>query len=229
MGGSKVSSKIGIIENLLGKVDKLILCGGMTYTFSKAHGGEIGNSIVELDKLKTVFRQTYILGEDRPENDAEHSWHMAMMVPLLSRYSNQKIDEGKTIKICLAHDLVEIYAGDTYCYDPKAAADKEERENAAAEKLFSKLDEPLKSEIYSLWTEFEEGKTPEAKFAAAMDRIQPLLLNMERNGRSWIQNGVHFSQAEKRISKIKDGSDVLFDVAYKKIEEAKNKGWFKTD
>ena len=185
--------------------------------------------IVELDKVKTVYRQTYILGEDRPENDAEHSWHMAMMVPLLSRYSNEPIDEGRTIKICLAHDLVEIYAGDTYCYDPKAGADKEDRERAAAEKLFSMLDEPLKSEIYSLWTEFEDGKTPEAKFAAAMDRLQPLLLNMERNGRSWIQNGVHYSQAEKRMAKIKDGSEILHKAAINRISYAKSKGWLKED
>ena len=185
--------------------------------------------IVELDKVKTVYRQTYILGEDRPENDAEHSWHRAMMVPLLSRYSNEPIDEGRTIKICLAHDLVEIYAGDTYCYDPKAGADKEDRERAAAEKLFSMLDEPLKSEIYSLWTEFEDGKTPEAKFAAAMDRLQPLLLNMERNGRSWIQNGVHYSQAEKRMAKIKDGSEILHKAAINRISYAKSKGWLKED
>ena len=185
--------------------------------------------IVELDKVKTIYRQTYILGEDRPENDAEHSWHMAMMVPLLSRYSNEPIDEGRTVKICLAHDLVEIYAGDTYCYDPKAGEDKEERERAAAEKLFSMLDEPLKSEIYSLWTEFEDGKTPEAKFAAAMDRLQPLLLNMERNGRSWIQNGVHFSQAEKRMAKIKDGSEILHKAAIDKISYAKSRGWLKSD
>ena len=179
--------------------------------------------------MKTVLRQTYILGEDRPENDAEHSWHMAMMVPLLSRYSNEPIDEGKTIKICLAHDLVEIYAGDTYCYDPKAAKGKEERERASAEKLFSHLEDPLKSEIYSLWTEFEEGNTAEAKFAAAMDRIQPLLLNLERNGRSWLQNGVSFSQAEKRMSKIKDGSEILYKAAHDKIEAAKAKGWLKAD
>ena len=185
--------------------------------------------IVELDKVKTIYRQTYILGEDRPENDAEHSWHMAMMVLLLSRYSNESIDEGRTVKICLAHDLVEIYAGDTYCYDPKAGEDKEERERAAAEKLFSLLDEPLKSEIYSLWTEFEDGKTPEAKFAAAMDRLQPLLLNMERNGRSWIQNGVHFSQAEKRMAKIKDGSEILHKAAIDKISYAKSRGWLKSD
>jgi putative hydrolase of HD superfamily len=183
--------------------------------------------IVEIDKLKTVYRQTYILGEDRPENDAEHSWHMAMMVPLLSRYSNEPIDEGKTIKLCLAHDLVEIYAGDTYCYDPKAGEDKAERENAAAKKLFSQLDEPLRSEISSLWTEFEDGKTPEAKFAAAMDRLQPLLLNLERNGRSWIQHGVCFSQAEKRVSRIKDGSEEIFRSIYKKLEDARDHGWFK--
>ena len=183
--------------------------------------------IIELDKMKTVYRQTYILGEDRQENDAEHSWHIAMMVPLLAKYSNEPIDEGKTIKLCLAHDLVEIYAGDTYCYDEKAGENKTERENAAAEKLFGKLEEPLKSEIYSLWTEFEEGKTPEAKFASAMDRLQPLLLNLERNGRSWIQNGVRFSQVEKRISKIKEGSEILHNAIYGKVESAKNKGWLK--
>ena len=109
--------------------------------------------IVEIDKMKTIYRQTYILAEDRQETDAEHSWHMAIMVPLLSKYSNEPIDEGHTIKLCLAHDLVEIYAGDTYCYDAKASEDKEDREKASAEKLFSMLDEPLKTEIHSLWLE----------------------------------------------------------------------------
>ena len=184
--------------------------------------------IVEIDKMKTIYRQTYILAEDRQETDAEHSWHMAMMVPLLSKYSNEPIDEGHTIKLCLAHDLVEIYAGDTYCYDAKASEDKEAREIASAEKLFSMLDEPLKTEIHSLWLEFEAGQTSEAKFAAAMDRVQPLLLNLERNGRSWIRNGIYFSQVEKRIEKIKDGSEVLHEIIHKRISEAKEKGWLKS-
>ncbi len=183
--------------------------------------------IVEIDKMKTVYRQTYILNEDRQETDAEHSWHMAIMVPLLSKYSNEPIDEGHTIKLCLAHDLVEIYAGDTYCYDAKAGEDKEEREKASAKKLFSMLDEPLRTEIHSLWLEFEAGETPEAKFAAAMDRVQPLLLNLERNGRSWIRNGIHFSQVENRISKIKDGSEVLHTIIHERITEAREKGWLK--
>jgi putative hydrolase of HD superfamily len=184
--------------------------------------------IVEIDKMKTIYRQTYILAEDRQETDAEHSWHMAIMVPLLSKYSNEPIDEGHTIKLCLAHDLVEIYAGDTYCYDAKASEDKEDREKASAEKLFSMLDEPLKTEIHSLWLEFEAGQTPEAKFAAAMDRVQPLLLNLERNGRSWIRNGIYFSQVEKRIEKIKDGSEILHKIIHERISEAKEKGWLKS-
>lgn len=188
---------------------------------------KIFDFIVEIDKMKTVYRQTYILNEDRRETDAEHSWHMAMMVPLLSKYSNSPIDEGHTMKLCLAHDLVEIYAGDTYCYDAKAGEDKKERETAAAEKLFSMLDEPLKTEIHSLWLEFEAAETPEAKFAVAMDRIQPLLLNLERKGRSWIVNGIYFSQVEKRISRIKDGSTVLYDIIHKKICEARDNGWLK--
>ncbi len=188
---------------------------------------KIFDFIVEIDKMKTVYRQTYILNEDRRETDAEHSWHMAMMVPLLSKYSNSPIDEGHTIKLCLAHDLVEIYAGDTYCYDAKAGEDKKERETAAAEKLFSMLDEPLKAEIHSLWLEFEAAETPEAKFAVAMDRIQPLLLNLERQGRSWIVNEIYFSQVEKRISRIKDGSTVLYDIIHKKICEARDNGWLK--
>lgn len=188
---------------------------------------KIFSFIIEIDKLKTIKRQTYILGEDRQETDAEHSWHMAMMVPLLSRYSREPIDEGHTMKICLVHDLVEIYAGDTYCYDAKACEDKEKREHAAAEKLFSILEEPLKTDIYSLWIEFEEAETPEAKFAAAMDRVQPVLLNLERNGRSWIQNEIRYSQVEKRISKIKDGSEKLYLEIHNRIIEAAAKGWLK--
>ena len=181
--------------------------------------------IRELDKMKAIRRRNAVICEDRKENDAEHSWHMAMMVPLLAKYSDEPIDEGHTAILCLAHDLVEIYAGDTFCYDPKANLDKSQREISAADKLFSLLEEPLSSEIRALWDEFEERKTPEAKFAAAMDRLQPVLLNLANNGGTWVENGVSILQVEKRIAPIKNSSEKLHAFLTEKITEAAEKGW----
>ena len=133
--------------------------------------------IIEIDKMKNIYRQTLVLNEDRAENDAEHSWHLAMMVMLLSEYANEPIDVLHTIKMVLIHDIVEIDAGDTYCYDEEGYKDKNERETKAAERIFGILPHDQKNEMYNLWLEFEDRKTPEAKFAAVLDRIQPIMLN----------------------------------------------------
>lgn len=180
--------------------------------------------IVELDHLKNIYRQTYVLHEDRREDDAEHSWHAALMVPLLAEYSNEPIDILKTMKMLLVHDVVEIDAGDTYCYDAKAGIDKREREEKAASRIFGMLPDDMTDEYYELWHEFEYGISPESKFAAAMDRVQPLLLNIGKNGLSWKEHGIHLSQVLKRASRIGESSDVLYEYIMSILEKAADDG-----
>lgn len=199
--------------------------------------------LLELDKLKNLYRQTYILRDDLPsgseefednlkekkalprkENDAEHSFSLAIAAAMLAEYSNEPVDTLKVMKMVLVHDAVEIDAGDTYCYDEEAAKTKRQRELAAAERIFGILPDDQSAEYRSLWDEFEAGVTAEAKFAAAMDRIQPLLLNYTRQGISWKEHGVHFSQVEKRCEKIKDGSEELWEHFYGLLVESKDKG-----
>ena len=169
--------------------------------------------IREIDKEKEIIRQTYLADGSRKETDAEHAWHMAMMVLLLSEYSNEKIDVGRTMAICLAHDLIEVYAGDTYAYDAKGNEDKREREILAADKLFALLPEDQRDEIRGLWEEFEEQATPEARFANTLDKIQPLMLNHASDGRSWEEHGVHHEQVYARNEKTHEGSEKLWEYA----------------
>lgn len=169
--------------------------------------------IREIDKEKTIFRQTYLADGERKENDAEHAWHMAMMVMLLAEYSNEKIDVLHTMKMVLIHDLIEIYAGDTYCYDNAGNATKKQRELEAADKLFNILPEDQAKELRSIWDEFEEGETAEAKFAATMDRIQPLMLNHASGGKSWLEHGVHAEQVYGRNKNTGKGSEELWQYA----------------
>ena len=183
--------------------------------------------ILETDKLKNIYRQTYVTGEDRTENDAEHSFHLALMTSMMSQYSNEPIDVLKTMKMVLVHDVVEIDAGDTYCYDSEASKTKEEREIVAAERLFGILPESISSEFRALWDEFERRDTPEARFAAVMDRVQPLLLNVATNGRAWKEHGIYIDQVRKRIAPVKDGSVVLWRYLTELIEDACEKGYLK--
>lgn len=169
--------------------------------------------LLEIDKEKNIGRQTYLSDGMRKENDAEHSWHMAVMALLMSEYSNTDIDVLHTISMILIHDLVEIYAGDTYAYDTKGNSDKKERELKAADKLFSMLPDDQRDKFRGLWEEFEEGETAEAKFAASMDRIQPLMLNHASGGRSWEEHGVKTSQVYGRNAKTAEGSQVLWEYA----------------
>lgn len=169
--------------------------------------------IQEIDKEKTIFRQTYLSDASRKENDAEHSWHMAVMAILLSEYANEKIDVLKTVSMILVHDLVEIYAGDTYAYDSAGNSDKAEREIKAADKLFTLLPEDQRDKFRALWDEFEAGETPEAKFAMTMDRIQPLMLNNASGGRSWKEHGVKASQVYGRNMSTAQGAEALWQYA----------------
>ena len=180
--------------------------------------------IAEIDKLKKINRQTYISDGTRPENDAEHSWHMAVMAILLGEYANSDIDVLHVIKILLVHDLVEIDAGDTYAYDPEANKSKREREVAAAERIFNILPEDQAAEIRALWDEYEAGESAEAKFALSLDILQPVMLNELSGGVSWLQHGIREEAPRARISCIKPGSDELFEVASGIIDTAVKEG-----
>lgn len=172
------------------------------------------NFIMEVDKLKNIVRQNYLSDGSRKEDDADHSWHLALMCAILSEHSNQKIDIVKTMVMVLIHDIVEIDAGDTYAYDAEFNVSKRERELAAAERIFHLLPEDQAKEMRSLWDEFEENETPEAKFAATLDRVQPFLLNAASNGKSWKEHGVTFSQVMKRNEVTPDGSEALWNYQY---------------
>lgn len=170
--------------------------------------------ILEIDKEKQIMRQTLLSDASRFENDSEHAWHMAVMCFLLSEYSNEKIDVLKTIKMILIHDIVEIDSGDTYAYDEVGKATQHQRELKAAQRLFHILPEDQANELYSLWIEFEEQNTPEARFAKAMDNIQPNLLNNATEGKMWIKNKIKLSQVLKRNQPTQNGSDKLWDFQY---------------
>lgn len=172
------------------------------------------NFFREIDKEKFIGRQTYLTSGSRKENDAEHAWHMAIMTLLLSEYSNEDIDVLRTMTMLLIHDLVEIYAGDTYAYDEEGKKSQKQREQAAADKLYNLLPQDQAKKLRSIWEEFEEQKTPEAKFARTMDNIQPLMLNAANDGRSWVENGIALSQVIKRNEHTMDGSQTIWEYAY---------------
>ena len=180
--------------------------------------------IVELDKMKTILRQTSIIGDERREDDAQHSWHISVMALLLSEYSNETIDINKTIKMLLIHDLVEIHAGDTFCFDKEANIGKREREEEAIESISQSLSGCKGEEIKSLWTEFEDMETSEAMFAASMDRLQPMLNNYNNNGGTWKKFNVPKEDVLKRIEPLKYSSDKLWKFAEAMIEDAHERG-----
>lgn len=171
----------------------------------------------EIDKEKFIGRQTYLTDARRKENDAEHAWHMAIMTILLSEYSNEEIDVLKTVTMLLIHDLVEIDAGDTYAYDEEGNKTKRAREVAAADRIFGLLPEDQGQKLRELWDEFEEWESAEAKFAHAMDHIQPLMLNAATDGKSWLEHGVRLSQVLGRNQNTAGGSKELWEYAYEKF------------
>ena len=179
---------------------------------------------LEIDKEKNVFRQTHLSGKGRNENDAEHAWHMAIMAYLLKEYSNSEIDISRVMIMCLIHDIVEIDAGDTYAYDKEGLATQKEREDAAKERIFSILPEDQKKELTALFDEFEENKTPESKFAHAMDNLQPLMLNNSNGGGDWREHGVTKEQVYGRQSKTREGSEKLYELTDQIIREHISKG-----
>ncbi len=170
--------------------------------------------ILEADKEKNIFRQTLISSGKRFENDAEHAWHMALMCVLLSEYANEKIDVLKTVKMILIHDIVEIDSGDTYAYDEDGKKTQAEREKKAADRLFNLLPEDQAEEYLALWKEFEAHKTPEAKFARAMDNIQPNMLQHATDAKMWQKNKIKLSQVLARNSTTGQGSELLWNFQY---------------
>lgn len=175
--------------------------------------------LLEVDKMKKIYRQTHILGKERAENDAEHSWHLALMAFLLSEYANDKVDVAKVMKMVLVHDLVEIDAGDTYAYDEKGNASKRERELKAADRIFGLLPEEQGKELRDLWDEFEEYETPEAKYAHTLDNFQPLMLNNANGGGDWKDHKVRKSQIYKRNAKTGEGSREIWEYMAELIDE----------
>lgn len=167
--------------------------------------------IREIDKEKMINRQTYLSDASRKENDAEHAWHAAAMAILLSEYANEKIDILKTVTMILLHDVVEIDAGDTYAYDEEGKKTQRQREERAAERIYGMLPEDQGQKLLALWEEFEAAETAEARFARAMDHIQPLMLNDATNGRSWMEHGVKLSQVLARNAHTAEGSRKLWD------------------
>ena len=179
---------------------------------------------LEIDKEKNIFRQTHLSGHGRNENDAEHAWHMAIMAYLLREYSNEEVDIGKVMLMCLIHDIVEIDAGDTYAYDEEGKKTQAAREEAAKERIFSLLPEDQKRELQDLFEEFEQRKTAEARFVRAMDNLQPLLLNNSNGGSDWKEHGVSAEQVYRRQSETKSGSERLYQITDEILQENIRRG-----
>lgn len=184
--------------------------------------------IWEIDRLKGILRQTRVLGGERRENSAEHSWHLAVMALLLAEYASEPVDVLGVIRMVLIHDLVEIDADDVFCYDAAANLGKAEREQQAAERLFGLLPPDQERELRALWEEFEAGETPEARFAIALDRLQPLIENYHSQGGTWRIHGIALDQVLARMAPIRDAVPDLWPYVIRIIEESCALGYIRT-
>ena len=182
---------------------------------------------LEIDKAKNIFRQTHLSNHGRNENDAEHSWHMALMAYLLREYSNGTVDIAKVMAMCLIHDIVEIDAGDTYAYDNGGLQTQNEREEAAKQRIFSILPEDQAKDLMALFDEFNAYETAEAKFAHAMDNLQPLLLNDSNGGGDCVEHQVTAEQVYGRQAKTKLGSETLYEVTDRILQKNIERGSLK--
>lgn len=182
--------------------------------------------LVEVDKLKNVLRQTLLIDKSRRENDAEHSWHFALMAMMLQEYAGStEVDITRVLKMALIHDLIEIYAGDTFAYDDQGNYDKEARERASADKLFAIPPEDQGRELRALWEEFDRMETPDAKYAASIDRLQPLIHNYYTEGHTWKIGPVTSDKVYKRMAPIREGMPGLWPVVEHIIEDSIQKGY----
>lgn len=180
--------------------------------------------IKEIDKLKYIQRKTKLFNSDRNENDAEHSWHLAMMTIVLAEHSNKPIDVLKVLKMVLIHDIVEIDAGDTFIYDAQKNHTNTDEELIAAKRIFGLLPKAQAEEFIAIWQEFEDGKTDEAKFARSMDRFEPLLQNTSNNGGTWKEFNVPYQKVYDKKKAIKEGSATIWEYAENLINESVDKG-----
>jgi putative hydrolase of HD superfamily len=183
--------------------------------------------IHEIDKVKYIQRKTRLFNSDRNENDAEHSWHLAVMAIVLAQHADEPIDTLKVVKMLLIHDVVEIDAGDIFLYDTTVSHTNTEAERKAAERIFGLLPPEQAEELITVWEEFEAGETAEAKFARAMDRLEPLLQNVSNNGGTWQEFGVKYDQVVQKKSVIKHGSKTLWEFAKTLIDDSVEKGILK--
>lgn len=174
--------------------------------------------LAEVDKVKNIFRQTYLTDGNRKENDAEHSWHLALMAVMLKEYANEEVDLARVVPMVLIHDLVEIDAGDTYAYDEAGKATQRAREEAAAQRIFGMLPSDQEEWLRGLWEEFEAYETPEAKFARVLDNCQPLLLTDVEGGKSWREHGVKTSQIYARNQRVSEGSEKIWEFMKERID-----------
>ena len=186
--------------------------------------------LMEIDKVKTVLRRNRVVSDpERRENDAEHMYHFAIMTLILAEYANEPVNLLRVLQMILVHDLVEIDAGDAFVYDLQAQVGKREREEAAADRIFGLLPDDQRDEVRAAWEEFEAEETPEARFAASLDRLQPLLCNYHTQGGAWREHGVKRSQVFARNSKIARGSTQLWDAISRLLEDAASKGYMTPD
>ncbi len=182
--------------------------------------------LIEIDKVKTVLRRNRVVSDpERRENDAEHMYHFAIMAMILSEYTNEPVNLLRVLQMILVHDLVEIDAGDAFVYDLQAQVGKREREEAAADRIFGLLPDDQCQEVRDAWEEFEAEETPEARFAASIDRLQPLLCNYHTQGGAWREHGVRRDQVFARNSKIARGSTQLWEAISRLLEDAAAKGY----
>lgn len=183
--------------------------------------------IREIDKVKYIQRKTKLFNSNRHENDAEHSWHLALMAMVLREHANESVDLLKVIKMVLIHDIVEIDAGDTFIYDTQKNHSNTDEERLAANRIFGMLPTTQAEELIAIWEEFEAGETPEARFARAMDRLEPLLQNTSNNGGTWQEFDVSYDKVHHKKSVIKEGSATIWEFAEQLIDESVEKGILK--
>ena len=181
--------------------------------------------LTEIDRMKTVYRRNVVIDRSRQEDDAAHSWHMAMFALVLAEYAPEALDMLTVLKLCLVHDLVEVYAGDTFCYDAAGNLDKAERERQAADKLFALLPVEQGNEYRALWEEFDAPSTPEGWFAAAIDRLQPFILNFHTDGHTWHLAPVKRVDLLRRLDPVRTGIPALWPDVLKMVDEAIENGY----
>jgi len=188
---------------------------------------EVVAFLMEIDKLKSIQRRTKVLGTQRQENTAEHSWHFAVGVMALAPYADEAININRVIQMALVHDIVEIDAGDVLVYDLAARVAVQDQEQAAATRLFGLLPDPQRKHFHRLWLEYEAGETAEARFALMIDRLMPVLMNLHNRGQSWVENGIRLEQVLTRNAFIADVYPALWDHLKHHLHNAQQSGWLK--